>query len=102
MEYIYSVMLLNSVGKEVNEANITKVLEASGVSVDSAKVKSVVASLDGVDIKKVIEEAGSMAVSAPAASGAAAPSSEGAAAPKEEAKKEEPEVDAAAGLGSLF
>ena len=100
MEYIYSVMLLNSLGNDVNEANITKILEACGASVDSAKVKSVVASLEGVDIQKVIEEASAMSVSAPVAS--AATPAESAAAPKEEAKKEEPEVDAAAGLGSLF
>ncbi|NCN39435.1 MAG: 50S ribosomal protein P1, partial [Candidatus Aenigmarchaeota archaeon] len=30
MEYIYSAMLLHSSGKEINEANVKKVIEAAG------------------------------------------------------------------------
>ena len=97
MEYIYAVMLLNKAGKTVDEKNVTSVLKAAGVDADAAKVKSLIAALDGVDIAKVIEES-SFAAAAPVA--AAAPA---AAAPKKEEKKEEaPAVDAAAGLGSLF
>jgi large subunit ribosomal protein L12 len=98
MEYMYAVMLLNSAKADVNEANIKKVLEAAGVKSDEAKIKSVVASLDGVDIEKVIEESASVAAAPVAAA------SSGAAAPKVEEKKVEkaPEVDASAGLGSLF
>lgn len=98
MEYIYAVMLLNKAGKEVTEDAVTKVLTAAGVEADGAKVKSLIAALDGVDIEKVIEE-NSVAVSA--APAAAAPAAE---APAKEEKKEEaaPAVDASAGLGSLF
>ena len=97
MEYIYAVMLLNKAGKTVDEKNVTSVLKAAGVDADAAKVKSLIAALDGVDIAKVIEES-SFAAAAPVA--AAAPA---AAVPKKEEKKEEaPAVDAAAGLGSLF
>lgn len=97
MEYIYAVMLLNKAGKEVTEDAVTKVLSAAGVSVDGAKVKSLIAALDGVDIEKVIEE-NSVSVAAAPVAAAAAPA---AAAPE---KKEEaaPAVDASAGLGSLF
>lgn len=98
MEYIYAVMLLNKAGKEVTEEAVTKVLTAAGVEVDGAKVKSLIAALDGVDIDKVIEE-NSMAMSAvpSAPTASAAPA---AAAP--EKKEEAPVVDASAGLGSLF
>ena len=100
MEYIYAVMLLNKAGKEVSEDNVTAVLKAAGVDVDSAKVKSLIAALDGVDIEKVIEESSVAVAAAPAAASAPAATEE----KKEEKKKEEaaPAVDAAAGLGSLF
>ena len=100
MQYIYAALLLNAEGKEINEANVKKVLEAAGAKPDDARVKALVASLDGVNIKEAI----SKAVAAPAAAPAAA-----AAAPAEEKKAEEPEEDkgkteeeAAAGLGALF
>lgn len=100
MEYIYSVMLLNKAGKEVNEANVTAVLKAAGVEADAAKVKSLVAALEGVNIEEVIANS-SVAVAAAPAAGAAAPAASAAPA-KEEKKEEAPEVDASAGLGSLF
>lgn len=99
MEYIYAVMLLNKAGKEVTEESVAAVLTAAGVTSDAAKVKSLIAALDGVDIEKVIEE-NSVAVSAAPAAGAAPAA---AAAPAKEEKKEAaPAADASAGLGSLF
>lgn len=102
MEYIYAVMLLNKAGKEANVENVTAVLKAAGVEADAAKVKSLIAALEGVDIEKVISEAAVAPISggaAPAGTGAAAAPAE----KKEEKKKEaQPAVDAAAGLGSLF
>lgn len=99
MEYVYSAMLLHSVGKEISEDNVEKVLKAAGVKPDPTRVKALTASLEGVDI----EEAMSTAFSIPAA---AAPE---AAAPEEEEKKEKKEKkeevseeEAAAGLGALF
>lgn len=101
MEYIYAVMLLNKAGKEVTEDSISAVLKAAGVEVDTAKVKSLVAALEGVDIEQVIAE--SSVAAAPAAGAApAAESSAPAEEKKEEKKEEEPAPDAAAGLGSLF
>lgn len=97
MEYIYAVMLLNKAGKEVSEANVTAVLKAAGVTADSAKVKSLIAALDGVDIAEVIANSSVAVAAAPAAS--AAPAVEAKVEKKEEAA---PAVDASAGLGSLF
>ncbi|MFH1450724.1 MAG: 50S ribosomal protein L12 [archaeon] len=95
MEYVYGAMLLNSAGKEINETNLSKVIDATGEKADAAMIKAVCASLDGVDIEKTISEA---AVAAPAA---AAPTG-GAAAEKKEEKKEEDTAAASAGLGALF
>ena len=100
MQYVYAALLLNSDGQEVNEANVKKVLEAAGSKADDARVKALVASLEGVNI----EEAISKAAVAPAAAAPAA----GAAPAAEEKKEEEPEEEgkteeeAAAGLGALF
>ena len=101
MEYIYTVMLLNKAGKEITEANIMAVLKAAGVEGDSAKAKSLVAALDGVDIEDVI--ANSAVAAAPVVAAGAAASSDAPAEAKAEEKKEEvPAADAAAGLGDLF
>lgn len=97
MEYIYAVMLLNKAGKEVSEANVSAVLKAAGVTSDSAKVKSLIAALDGVDIADVIANSSVAVAAAPAAGAPAA-----AEAKVEEKKEAAPEVDASAGLGSLF
>ena len=99
MEYIYAVMLLNKAEKEISEANITAVLKAAGVEADSAKAKSLVAALDGVNIEEVIANSAVAAPVAAAGAVAAAPAAEAA---KEEKKEEAPAVDAAAGLGDLF
>jgi large subunit ribosomal protein L12 len=102
MEYIYGALLLHSAGKKINEAGLKKVLEDAGVSVETARVKAVVTSLDGVNI----EEAMKTAVAAPAAAPAAPAGGD---APAKEEKKEEPEEEegpseeeAMAGLGALF
>lgn len=100
MEYIYSVMLLNKAGKTVDEKSVSAVLEAAGVKADAAKVKSLIAALDGVDVEKVIAESSVVAAAAPAAAGAA-PAAE-AAAPAAAKKEEAPVVDASAGLAGLF
>jgi len=104
MEYVYGAMLLHSAGKEINEDNLKKVLDAAGIEVDDAKVKVLVSSLEDVNI----EEAISKAAVAPVAA-AAAP--EGAKTEEKEEKKEEKaeekeeevsEEEVAEGLGALF
>ncbi len=94
MENIYAALLLHKSGKEVNEENVKKVVVATGNEVDESKIKSLVASLKGVDIDKELENASLAA--APAPSGSAAPAEE------EEAPKEEKKEAAAEGLSALF
>ncbi len=103
MEYVYAAMLLYKAGKEVTEDAVKKVVEAAGVEVDSAKVKALIAALDGVDIEEAINTAATVAA-APAAAAPASGSEAQEEAPKEEEKKEEEpkEEEAAAGLGALF
>jgi large subunit ribosomal protein L12 len=99
MEYVYSALLLHSAKKEINEAHVTAVLKAAGVTADAGRVKALVAALDGADIGAAIKNATAMPV-AVAAGPAGAP-----AAAKAEEKPEEKgvtEEEAAAGLGALF
>ena len=100
MEYTYAALLLHKVGKDINADNLKAVISATGAEVDEAKVKVMVASLEGVDIADKLANA---SIAAAPASGGAAPSGDAAAeAPKEEKKKEEPKAEAAEGLASLF
>jgi len=94
MENIYAALLLHKLGKEVNEENVKKVVVATGSEVDESKIKSLVASLKGVDIDKELESA-SLVMAAPTVEG-----SKGAA--KEEKPKEEKKEAAAEGLSALF
>ncbi|MEM4153062.1 MAG: 50S ribosomal protein P1 [Candidatus Pacearchaeota archaeon] len=93
MQYIYAALLLHKAGKEINEENLKKVVEAAGIAIDEARIKTVVASLKGVDIDKVLQETTTM------------PISQGMPAAKAETKAEEkkPEKEEAAeGLAALF
>lgn len=101
MEYVHAVMLLHSAKKPVNEANLKKVIESTGEKPDDAKIKALVASLEGVDIEKAISEAAMpVAAAAPAAGGEGQADAKKAA--EEEKKKEEEKEAASAGLGALF
>ena len=102
MEYIYSAMVLYSAGKDITEDAINAVLTAAGVEADAAKIKALVASLEGVDIEEAIASAAiaaPAAAAAPVAAAAAADAPAAAAEPEEEAVSEE---EAAAGLSALF
>jgi large subunit ribosomal protein L12 len=96
MEYIYSALLLHAAGKEINEANVKKIVESAGVTAEDAKVKALVAALEGVDIAEAISKSVNMAVAAPAAS------AEKEAEKKEEKVEEVSTEEAAQGLGALF
>ena len=98
MEYVYAALLLHKLDKEVNEANIKSVVAAAGAEIDETKIKSLVASLKGVDIAKELESA-SLVAAAPAGGETA-----GAEAEKKEEKKpkEEKKEAAAEGLSALF
>jgi large subunit ribosomal protein L12 len=98
MEYIYGALLLHKLGQPVNEGNLRKVIEATGVQVDDSKLKVLMASLEGIDIATELENA-SMAVGV---GNAGATGSGEAVAEKAEEKKEEKKAEAAEGLASLF
>jgi len=92
---IYVALLLHKAGKEINESSVKKILEAAGAKADDAKIKALVASLDGVNIDDAIKQA----AVAPVAAVPAASEKKVAEKPKEEKKDTE---EAAAGLGALF
>ncbi len=95
MKEVYAALLLHSAGIEINEENIKKVLSSVGIEIDENKIKALVASLEGVNIDEVIQQAQTIPTAA------AAPAEE----KKEEEKKEEEEKreeEAIAGLGALF
>ena len=111
MEYVYAALILNETGEEINEDNITGVLEAAGVDVEESRVKALVAALEDVDIEEAIETA----AAAPAAGAAAGGSDDGgdeadeaddeadeADAAEEEEDDDEDEGDGGEGLGELF
>jgi large subunit ribosomal protein L12 len=106
MEYVYAALILNESGEEINEENLTDVLDAAGVDVEESRVKALVAALEDVDIEEAVEQAAAVP-----AGGAAAPAGgddEGAEeAEEEEAAEEEEDEDedeeaGGEGLGELF
>ncbi|MEK6854663.1 MAG: 50S ribosomal protein P1 [Nanoarchaeota archaeon] len=96
MEYIYGALLLHKLGQSVSETNLKKVISATGAEVDESKVKTLIASLSGVDIESELSNA-SAVMAAPAAG-----ASSGESAGKEEKKEEEKPSESAAGLSALF
>ena len=92
MEYVYSALLLHSVGQPITVENVKKVLESLKVKPDEGKLKALVASLEGVNIEEALKEA--ITTAAPAKTEEK----------KEEKKEEEGKKaeEAAAGLSALF
>ena len=104
MEYVYAALMLHKLKKEINEANITSIVKASGAEVNEAQVKSLVASLADVNIEEAIKAAPvAVAAAAPAAAEAVEGGGE-----KKEGKKEKAadsgksEEAAMEGLSALF
>ena len=110
MEYVYAALILNETGEEINEDNLTSVLESAGADVEDSRVKALVAALEDVDIEEAVEQAA--AVPAGGAGGAAAPAGgDEAEAEADEAEEEEAEAEedddedddaGGEGLGELF
>jgi large subunit ribosomal protein L12 len=112
MEYVYAALILNESGAEINEQNLTSVLEGAQVDVEKSRVKALVAALEDVDISQAVEEAAAV----PASGGGGAAGGAGGAAESEsepdeseqaeqaEAEDDDDEDDEAAGegLGELF
>jgi large subunit ribosomal protein L12 len=55
MEYVYCILLLNEAGTPITEENIAKVLKVADIEPDMNRVKALVASTEGMDIKKAKE-----------------------------------------------
>ena len=100
MEYVYAALLLHAAGKEINEENMKKVIEAAGITPDEARIKVLVESLKEVNIDEAIQSAAVPVAAAPAQTTAAA--EQPAAEEKKEEKEEKKEEEATAGLASLF
>jgi large subunit ribosomal protein L12 len=100
MEYIHAALVLHAAGKPVDEQGVTSVLRAAGVEVDEARVKALMAALEGVNIDEAIKSAAAVPVAATPAP--AAEKAEEKPPEKKEEKEEKKEEEALAGLGALF
>ncbi|WP_267639531.1 50S ribosomal protein P1 [Haloarchaeobius amylolyticus] len=77
MEYVYAALILNESGEEINEDNLTAVLDAAGVDVEESRVKALVAALEDVDIDEAVAEAAAVPAGGAASGGAAGGADEG-------------------------
>ncbi|MFB6253185.1 MAG: 50S ribosomal protein P1 [Halobacteriaceae archaeon] len=111
MEYVYAALILHESGEEINENNLTEVLEAAGVSVEESRVKALVAALEDVDIDEAVEQAGAVPAGGVGGGGGTPEvteeteeeTEEEAAEEAEEEEGEEEEEDVSGeGLGDLF
>lgn len=102
MEYIYAAMLLHKAGKKVEEGAVKKILEAAGITVDDARVKALVSTLEGVNIDEAVKKAAVQVAAAPAAGGSPAGGEKKAEEKKKPEDDKKTEEAAAAGLGALF
>lgn len=82
MDLIYSALLLHSAKQPIDENNLTKVLQAAGITPDATKVKALIAALETVNIDDAIAKAAMPVAAAPVAEA------------KEEKKEEKKEEDA--------
>ena len=117
MEYVYAALILNETDEEINEDNLTEVLEAAGADVEDSRVKALVAALEDVDIEEAVDQAAAVPAGGAGGAGGAAAGGAGGEADTEEADEEadaeeaddeeaEPDDDedddAGEGLGELF
>jgi large subunit ribosomal protein L12 len=80
MQEVYAALMLHDAKQPITEESLKKVLSSIGSAVDDAKIKALVASLEGVNIDEAIKQAV-------------------VAAEEDESKKAE---EASAGLSALF
>jgi large subunit ribosomal protein L12 len=99
MEYVYAALLLHKQKKEINEANITSVIKASGAAVNEAQVKALVAALADVNIDEAIKAAPVAVAAAPAAAAGSGGKEEKKEVETPSAKTEEQAME---GLSALF
>lgn len=97
MEYVYATLLVHKTGKKVDEPTLKNVLTAAGVKPDEAKVKALVASLEGVNIDETLKKAATATVAAPTEK-----KEEQKEEKKSQAEEKKETEAAAAGLSALF
>jgi len=115
MEYVYAALILNETDAEINEANLTDVLEAAGVDVEESRVKALVAALEDVDIDDAVEQAAAVPAATGGTAGGAGGADESADEGDDDDEAEEAEADeggdddddeddeaSGEGLGELF
>ncbi|WP_436910074.1 50S ribosomal protein P1 [Halosimplex marinum] len=115
MEYVYAALILNETDAEINEENLTDVLEAAGVDVEESRVKALVAALEDVDIDDAVEQAAAVPAATGGAAGGAGGADESADEGGDDDEAEEAEADeggdddddddeeaSGEGLGELF
>jgi large subunit ribosomal protein L12 len=104
MENIYSALLLHTLGKDISEDAVEKLIKAAGGSADKTQIKVLVKAVGEMNIKDVLASATMMAaapaaVAAPAAAPAEEKKGKG---KKEEKKEEEKKEEEPVGLDALF
>ena len=114
MEYVYAALILHETDEEINEDNLTGILETAGADVEESRVKALVAALEDVDVEEAIESAAAVPAGGSgggAAAGGAAEEAdadagdEGADDEAEEAEADDGDDDGGdggEGLGELF
>lgn len=99
MEYVYAALILHKEKKEINEANISSIIKASGATVNEAQVKALVAALADVNIEEAIKAAPVAVAAAPAAAPAGGAKEDKKEVETPSAKTEEQAME---GLSALF
>ncbi|PSQ13719.1 50S ribosomal protein P1 [Halobacteriales archaeon QS_8_69_73] len=72
MEYVYAALILHETDEEINEDNLTGILETAGADVEESRVKALVAALEDVDVEEAIESAAAVPAGGSGGGGAAA------------------------------
>ena len=113
MEYVYAALILHETDEEINEDNLTGILETAGADVEESRVKALVAALEDVDVEEAIESAAAVPAGGSGGGAAAGGAAEEADADDGDAGEEEAEEaeaddgdddggDGGEGLGELF
>jgi large subunit ribosomal protein L12 len=92
---VYAALMLHEAKKEITEENVKRLIEAAGTQVEEAKIKALVAALQGVNIDEALKQAVAIQTQPTTTQ------------EKKEEKKEEEESkkkaeEAVAGLSALF
>jgi large subunit ribosomal protein L12 len=95
---VYAALMLHEAKKEINEENLKKILEATGAQVEEAKIKALIAALQGVNIDEALKQA--VAIQAQPTTTTQEKKEGEKGGEEEEAKKKAEE--AVAGLSALF